>query len=176
MDKKELLILSQFRRNARENLTTASRKIHIPISTIYDRLRRYEGSVITKHTALIDFGKLGYGLKIQMVMKVHSKDKRRLQEFLSKHTRVNSLFTISNGFDFMIEVILKNLLEVSQFLESLEQFEILDKHEFYVISDIKREDFLTDIELLDHGFEHGGFDPINDGEKPVQPYFRPTGV
>ena len=176
MDKKELMILSQFRRNARENLTTASRKIHIPISTIYDRLRRYEGSVITKHTSLIDFGKLGYGLKIQMVLKVHPKDRRPLQEFLSKHVRVNSLFTISNGFDFMIEVILRNLLEVSQFLESLEQFNILDRHEFYVIQDIKREDFLTDVDMLDSGFATEEIAPINDGVKPVQEFYRPAGV
>lgn len=170
MDRKELLILSQFRRNARENLTTASRKIHVPISTIYDRLRRYEGSVITKHTALLDFGKLGYGLKIQMVLKVNPKDKKGLLEFLSKHNRVNSLFTVSNGFDYMIEVILRDLLEVSQFLESLEQFNILDRHEFYIISDVKREEFLTDIDLLDHGFGQNIAAGINDGSKPVNLY------
>ena len=43
VDTKEQLILSQFRRNARENLTTTSKRIHIPISTIYDRLKKYEG-------------------------------------------------------------------------------------------------------------------------------------
>jgi len=61
-------------------------------------------------------------------------------------------------------------------LESLEKFEILDRHEFYVIQDIKREDFLTDIEMLDMGFTHNGIEQIDDGEKPVQSFYRPAGV
>ncbi|HLP79168.1 MAG TPA: Lrp/AsnC family transcriptional regulator [Acidobacteriota bacterium] len=160
MDKKELMILSQFRRNARENLTTASRRTHIPISTLYDRLRKYEGTIIRKHTSLLDFAKIGYGLKMQMVIKVAPKDRKRLQEFLTKHPRVNSLFSISNGYDFIVELILKNLLEVSQFAEILEQFNVLDKHEFFVVEDIKREDFLMDPELIDHGFTQESFNKL----------------
>jgi len=52
----------------------------------------------------------------------------------------------------------------------------LDRHEFYVIQDIKREDFLTDIEMLDMGFTHNGIEQIDDGEKPVQSFYRPAGV
>ena len=64
MDKKELLILSQFRKNARENLTTTSRRIHVPISTLHDRLKKYEGKVIQRHTSILNFGEIGYNLKL----------------------------------------------------------------------------------------------------------------
>lgn len=146
-------ILSQFRKNARENLTSASKKIQVPISTIYDRLRKYEGSIIRKHTSLIDFGALGFGLKVQMVVKVAPKDRESLSVFLKTHPRVNSLYTISNGFDFMVEIILRNLLEVAKFNRGLDRFAIVDRHEFYVVEDIKKEDFLCDYETIDKAFD-----------------------
>ncbi|MFT7615428.1 MAG: DNA-binding Lrp family transcriptional regulator [Candidatus Woesearchaeota archaeon] len=149
MDQKELVILSQFRQNARENLTTTSRKIRIPISTIYDRLRRYEGNVIKKYTTLLDFGKLGYNLKVQIVLKVALKSKAALQNFLNHHSRVNSLFLLSNDYDFLLEGIFRDIKEVSDFAQALEKFSIIDKHEFYVVDDIKREDFLTNSALYD---------------------------
>ena len=149
VDKKELLILSQFRQNARENLTTTSKRIHIPISTIYDRLKKYEGTIIRRHTSLLDFSRLGYAIKIHLVLKVGLKDKMSVRKFLHSHPRTTSLFGISNGYDFMAEVILKNFEEVETFMQQLERFEIVDHHEFYIVSDLKREEFLLDSTAMD---------------------------
>lgn len=141
---KELLILSQFRINARENLTTASRKIRVPISTIYDRLKKYEGNVIQRHTSLLDFRRLGYAFKMQIILKSAIKDKGELKKFLQEHPRVNTLLTISNDYDYLAEVILKDLEEVEQFNQDLDKFDILDRHAFYIVRDLKREAFLTE--------------------------------
>lgn len=149
VDTKELLILSQFRKNARENLTTTSRRIHIPISTIYDRLKKYEGTIIRRHTSLLDFTKLGFAIKIHIVLKVGLKDKGTVRKFLSFHPRTNSLFGISNGYDFMAEIILRDFEEVESFMSQLEKFDILDHHEFYIVSDLKREEFLLDSQMIE---------------------------
>ena len=149
VDTKELLILSQFRKNARENLTKTSRRIHIPISTIYDRLKKYEGTIIKRHTSLLDFTKLGFAIKIHLVLKVGLKDKGNVRKFLQFHPRTNSVFGISNGYDFMSEVILRNFAEVEQFMTQLESFNILDHHEFYIVSDLKREEFLLDSKMVE---------------------------
>ncbi|MFT4312337.1 MAG: Lrp/AsnC family transcriptional regulator [Candidatus Woesearchaeota archaeon] len=144
MDTKELQILSQFRKNARENLTTASRNIRVPISTIHERLKKYEGSVIFRHTTLIDFSKIGFSLRLQLMLKIASKDRERVGMFLRAHPRVNTVSIISNGFDYMAEVILKNMQEVKLFLKQLEQFSITERHEFFIIDDMKKEAFLSD--------------------------------
>ncbi len=149
MNKKELLILSQFRKNARENLTTASRKIHVPISTLHDRLKRYEGSIITKHTALLNFGEIGFHLKVQIILKVNPTQKKAVRDFLTKQPKVNTVYALSNDYDFLFELILKDLFELTEFTEKLETFHIIDKHEFYIVEDVKREAFLTDLEWLD---------------------------
>lgn len=149
INKNELEILSAFRKNARESLTTASRKLRVPVSTLYDRLRKYQNSVITKHTALLDFEKLGYNIRVILSFKTSLKDKSLVQTFLENHHRINSIYKISNDSDFLIEAIFKNLIELNQFSEKLEEFSIKNKHEFYIVKDIKREAFLTTNEAIE---------------------------
>lgn len=143
INKKELEIVSAFRRNARESLTTASRKLRVPVSTLYDRLRKYQKNIIIKHTALLDFEKLGYSIRVILGFKTNIKNKETVQKFLENHHRINTIFKTSNESDYLIETIFKNLGEYSAFSEELEKFGIKNKHEFYVVKDIKREAFLT---------------------------------
>ena len=126
-----------------------SNKINIPISTIYDKLKLYEGGLIKKHTALIDFSKLGFNTRANIVLKVDREKRELLKEFLVKNNNVNSLYKINNGFDFMIEGVFKNLKELEDFFEALEiKFKVKTKQVYYIIDDIKRESFLSDPDAL----------------------------
>lgn len=149
ISKQELQIVSQFRRNARENLTTASRKLRIPVSTLYDRLKKYQGNVILKHTALLNFDKLGYSIRVIMSFKSKSEYKDELQSFLENHHRVNTVYKVSNNSDYLIEVLFKDMIELNNFSETLDKFEISGKHEYYVVKDVKREAFLTNDSAID---------------------------
>ena len=68
MNKKDLLIVSHLRRDGRTSLTELSKKTRIPISTIFDRLKQNKNNFIKKHTALIDFAKLGYNTRNNEVL------------------------------------------------------------------------------------------------------------
>ncbi|MFC1769320.1 hypothetical protein ACFLZX_06180, partial [Nanoarchaeota archaeon] len=78
------------------------------------------------------------------------KEKRiLLADFLIKHNNVNSAFKINNGYDFHIECMFRNLKELEEFNENLEEkFNIKDKKVFFLIEDIKRETFLEDPYVL----------------------------
>lgn len=141
--KEELQIVSQFRNNARENLTTASRKLRIPVSTLYDRLKKYSGNIITKHTALLDFNKLGFNIRVIMTFKSQNNSKEELKSFLENHHRVNTLYKISNNHDYLIEVLFKDMSELNDFSEQIDKFGVTNKNEYYVVKDVKREAFLT---------------------------------
>ena len=140
--------MSHFRKNARLNLTKISRDTGVPVSTIYDKLKKYEGSVIRKHTALVDFQKLGYELRVNVLLKSSNGTKKELCDFLLKFPNINSLLRINNGFDFLAEGIFRNMAEVQSFYEKLEKFNIQQIQEFFIIEDIKRETFLADPDLL----------------------------
>jgi len=146
MNKKDLKIISQLRTDARMSLTDMSRKINIPISTIFDRLK--SNDFIVKHTSLLDFTNLGF-TKANIFLKVEREDKEALKEFLVKNNVVNSFYRINNGFDFMLECIFRQMKDLEEFNDLLEsKFKIKETKSFFVIEDIKREMFLTDANFL----------------------------
>lgn len=142
--KKDLLLMTFLRNNARENLTKISRITAIPVSTIFDRLKEFEKELIKKHTTLIDFKKIGFDIKVNMLIKVTKEQKNSLKDFLTKNENINSVFKVNNGFDFLIEAIFRDMNDLQRFIEMLERFDIENRQEIFILEDIKREGFLSD--------------------------------
>lgn len=73
MKKNDLAIISHLRRDARKSLVDVASETGIPPSTVYDRVRKYEGGVIKKHTCLLDFQKLGFSIRMWMFIKARDE-------------------------------------------------------------------------------------------------------
>ncbi|MBW2964712.1 Lrp/AsnC family transcriptional regulator [Candidatus Woesearchaeota archaeon] len=135
----------QLRKDGRQTLSDISRKISMPVSTIFDRLRANREDIITRFTCLLDFRKVGFACRTQIVFRIRKEDREPMQEALVKHTNVNSVYKINNGYDFLVEAVFRELREVDEFVEKLEErFKIHEKKVYYIIDDIAREKFLTD--------------------------------
>ena len=149
LPKKDLLILSELRSNSRETLTKISKNTGIPISTIFDKIKYYQGNLITKHTTLIDFSKLGFNARANIMVKVDREKREEAKKFLLSHQNINSAYKVSNGFDFLIEGIFKNVKEVEDFIDFLGgKFKLEQTQVYYIIEDIKKESFMNNNELL----------------------------
>ena len=145
---KELLVLSYLRENARIKLTTLARKTGIPVSTIFDQMKE-PSCLMTKYTTLIDFGKLGFGTRAQIIVKLAKEQREQFREFIMNHKSINSAYRINNGFDYMLEGVFRNLKELEEFLETMEEsFPLKTKQVYYIIDDLKREQFLSDPSYL----------------------------
>ena len=144
------MIISNLRKDARMNLTKMARKTGIPVSTIFDKIQGYKDNIVTKHTTLINFDMLGYNTRSKILLKAGKEDREALKAYLLKDHNVNSFYRINNGYDFMIEGIFRNIKEMEEFLENLEEkFTIEKKEYFYIIDDMKRESFMEDnLELM----------------------------
>lgn len=141
---KDVRIVSALRKNARESLTTMARTTGIPVSTIFDRMKVHHGRLITKHTCLLDFNELGYPTRAKAIIKVDRKGRESIRSYLKTHPNVNSLYKINSGFDFMFELVFRNIKELEDFMEALdENHNIIEKKVYYIVDDIKREDFLA---------------------------------
>jgi DNA-binding Lrp family transcriptional regulator len=139
-----MALISHLRTDARMTLTQLSRNTRIPVSTVFDRLRNYETSLITKHTSLLDFNKFGFFARATVILKVSKRHFEGIREFLSTHPHVNSLYKINNGFDFLVEVIFTHVKELESFLEVLNsRFIIKQKVVYYLLDEIKKEAFLS---------------------------------
>ncbi|NOZ81067.1 MAG: Lrp/AsnC family transcriptional regulator [DPANN group archaeon] len=144
MNPAEYKILQRLRANARSKLTTMSRNTHIPISTIFDKIRQLDGRLIRKFTVLLAFERMGLYSAL-MVLKVHPEQKAALLQRLKKNPAVNNLRRINNGYDFLVEMVFANMRELDGFLEKIEQeFKLRKKEVFFVLDDIKRETYLSD--------------------------------
>lgn len=96
-----------------------------------------------KHTSLIDFKTLGYDIRTQMLLTAQKDSRAELQKFLVMHPRVNTVFRINNGYDFLVEAVFKDMNELDDFSRELEDFNPKEKKEFFIMEDIKREEFMS---------------------------------
>ncbi len=145
----DLKIVSFLREDSRASLTKMSRKTGIPVSTIFEKLKRGTGDIVQKNTCIIDFSKIGMHARANIAIKTVPQDREKLKDFLIRNRHVNSLQKINNGFDYMVDVIFSNLKDLEEFCELLdERFKIRTRQVYYVIEDIEREKFLSSPDAL----------------------------
>jgi DNA-binding Lrp family transcriptional regulator len=152
--KKEILLLAHLRKNGRATLTGLSPIIKVPVSTLHDKLKSQ--NVIKKHTCIVDFTSLGFTTTATILLKTKKEEKDELRRFLLQHKNVNSVYKINSGFDYLIEGIFHNFVELESFVEEVEEaFSIRGKQVFYVIEEVCKEIFFADParvrELMDDG-------------------------
>lgn len=143
LKRKDLLILSYLRSNARQRLTSISRRTHIPVTTIYDNVRRYEKCFIIKHSSIVDFRKLGFNAKASLAIKVNGA-RGDLLSYLQEHPNVNSLYRTDSEYDIMAELVFRELRDVDEFMEALNsRFSIEKSLVLNVKEDLRREEFMS---------------------------------
>jgi len=143
LKRKDLLILSYLRKNARQRLTSISRRTHIPVTTIYDNVRKYEKRFIIKHASLLDFRKIGFNAKTNIALKVNGS-RAELLGYLQDHPNVNSLYRTDSEFDVMAELVFRELRDVDEFIDALkDRFDIAKSLVLNITDDLKREEFMS---------------------------------
>lgn len=140
----DLVIVSNLRQNSRVTLTKMSRKTRIPVSTLYDKLRSYEGNLVRKFTSIVNFSKLGYKTKAHVMIKPFPETKKELELFLMESRCVNSLYKVGTNFEYLAEVVCKDMTELHEFLGRIDDLKVAGKEVLFVIDDLRKEDFLAE--------------------------------
>ena len=141
---KDISIIKHLRCNARQTVTDIARQTKIPATTIYDRIRAQEKDVITKHTCILNFPKIGYQAKAYIAVKANNIERANLEKFLRSHKNMNSMFKVDSGYDFLIEMVFEDMSALYNFIEELDEKSLISDHKLYhVIQDIEQENFLA---------------------------------
>jgi DNA-binding Lrp family transcriptional regulator len=127
------------RDNSRKSLKEVSKLTNIPASTLYDALARVETGNILRHVSLVDFFKLGYGLRASFIMS--SKNKKEMQDFLMQSHSINTLSALSGDHDFFAECVFKDFNEYALFKDKLDQIGLKTFTENFVLEELKKEGF-----------------------------------
>ncbi len=141
MNEKERQIIEHLRKDARISLAKISQDIGMPISTIHDKVRRFENIGLIKGSSIsVDFSKLGFNYLAKIAIKVSKSSRAELISFIQNDSSVNSIHEVNGTFDFMIETAHKDVKEYLNFVEKLtESFSLEAIQEFQVIGEIKRD-------------------------------------
>ena len=144
MKNKDYKILIELRKNSRAQLKEISKNTSIPISTIYESIRSNYSNIVKKHTTILNFENLGFFARANICLKCNKKSKESIFNHIKCHPNVNSLYKINNGYDYMIEGIFKNIKDVEEFIENIEDsYGIKSKEVYYIVDEIIKENFFT---------------------------------
>lgn len=148
LDQADLEISSRLRKNARETLTRISTDIVIPISAVFDRLKRLETTgVIIRHTSLLDAEKIGISVRVILLIRTNDNRKKELERYLTENSQVNNLSKINGKWSLMVEAWFKDINGLELFIETIrEDFKEVEFSVLHVLEDLKRESFFVNYE------------------------------
>jgi len=129
-------IIRALRKDARMNMVDLAKATNLSRAVVFRRLKYIENNFVKKYTSLVDFSKTEY--KVRAVIYISSNGKR-LAAFLKKNPHINSAFSLSGRFDFMIEVFFRNLSDLASFEDRLHPYCTCTRTHF-IVEEIKMED------------------------------------
>ncbi len=117
IDKKILDILKE---NSKEKIINISKKLGLPMSTIYNRIKRMEEEkIIEKYTLLINYKKLGFYIKSLIFIKYDPNSNISQKELLQNLLKSNNIekgYIITGEWDILIIARFRNIDEMSSFI------------------------------------------------------------
>lgn len=144
MKTKDYMIVSHLRTNARKPVLEISSAVNICRATVAEKMRQLQASVILKYTALVDFKKLGYPVRLCFSITLNDDDKKIFCRYIQQHPYLNNLYKLKDCSDYFVEMLFPSTVEAESFLCSLEKaFSIIEKQIFFVEQEIVRESFFS---------------------------------
>jgi DNA-binding Lrp family transcriptional regulator len=147
IDSKDIAILSCLRINAREKLKKIAKDVKLPISTVYDRIKKMESEgVIKKYSCLIEPKKMNHSIKTKILFKIPGDLKAKFEAQEVNSPFLNSLLKLTGGeWNYMAEGFFQNIDHMCNYTEKLTKEYPESQHQIhYIINELKQEDFLVD--------------------------------
>ncbi len=119
IDKTDRMILIELQRDARLSTTELSERVSLTTSPCWRRLKALETEgYIRGYRTIVDPYKLGYGVTafVSILMESHSKELGvAFEKAIAEIPEVLSCHNVSGHFDFLLQVIAKDLVSYGNF-------------------------------------------------------------
>ncbi|MFH1072369.1 MAG: hypothetical protein V1743_02985 [Nanoarchaeota archaeon] len=138
MNQVSLLLLDELRKDSRKPFSKISREQKIPVTTLFSHYEKLKSEIISKHTSLVDFKKLGYPVRAMVFLQ--AADQEMLLKFLALHQNVNAVFRLE-GISCCADVVFQTINEYHEFLEELDRFSLVSKESYDIIEQLMHEGF-----------------------------------
>lgn len=146
MEEKDEKILIFLQKNSRISLKEISKKLNLPISTIFTRIKKMENEGIIKgYTTKIDEKKIGYPVKAFILVnyKPSARSQKEVAKRISKLPFVERVFIIAGEWDLLLEVVAKDVEDLGKWItEKLREIDGVDKTQTLIVLEKIKEDYL----------------------------------
>jgi len=125
LSEKDIKLLEILQKNCRAALKDIARELDSPITTIYEKIKRFEKQgIIKKYTAVLDDKRLDKGLTVFVfvTIKYHFADEekplsqREIAKKISQIPNVQEVHIITGDWDLLLKVKGKDMGEISSFV------------------------------------------------------------
>ncbi len=120
LDHKDLRILEELQRNAKQSIKEIARKIGSPITTVHSKIKKMEKiGIIKNYRAILDANKLGYST-LAFIFVAFSREagisQRVLAKRISELSEVQEVHIITGDWDILLKVRVRNVEELAEFV------------------------------------------------------------
>jgi DNA-binding Lrp family transcriptional regulator len=138
--KKELLVLSALRRNARMSFLEISKNTGLTVSTLMKSVSDLSEELIKKYSCILNFSKLGFKFNVVFLIKVKMEKRAELLKLLEE-LNVNNAYRINDDFDYYVEAVFHDADSYDAFKRALEDCSE-NLLEFFIVENVIKEGFL----------------------------------
>jgi Lrp/AsnC family transcriptional regulator len=146
----DLKIISILQKDSSKPIKDISKKVGLSISPCWNRIQKLQDLGIIKHkTVILDPEKLGYSNRVFVFIKTNQHKKKwsdNFKDYILKQPNVIGLYRISGAYDYLIDVLAKDIKDFDLFYKNLiENIEIFEVSSSFVMEIMKE---TTNIPIL----------------------------
>lgn len=132
LDKKDKIILSQLKTNARQTTKTIAANVKMPRVTVHDRIKKMVNQgIIKSFCAIPDYEKIGLQTKVFIFISFQSDTEISQRELAKRIAKLNGVFEvhiISGEYDLLVKVRGTSLEEIGKLVvDKLRELNGVDK-------------------------------------------------
>jgi len=142
IDHLDLKILRRLLGEGRISYRQLASELHVSTTTVAARVSRLEKvGIITGHSALVDFRKLGYDLTVITEISVSKGKLLEMEREIANLPNVCAVYDVTGAIDGIIIAKLRDREELSRFTKSLLAMHFVERTNTHVVLTTVKEDF-----------------------------------
>ena len=151
IDQIDMKIISILQGDASLSIKDISLKIGLSPTPCWNRIQKLqEMGIIKRKTAILDPNKLGYNNRVFIFIKTSKHNKNwseKFKNYILKQNNVLGLYRISGSYDYLVDVLSKNIKDFDIFYQNLiDNIEIFEVSSSFVMEVMKE---TTSVPLID---------------------------
>ncbi len=128
IDETDRKIINALTRNSRITLRKLAGDIGVSFVTVMNRMKRLEKEgIVGKHTASIDFEKLGYGIHAIISVSISKGKLFELEKKIAAHNSVYAVYDITGDSDAIVICKFKTTRAMDEFLKRIQTYDFVER-------------------------------------------------